>query len=132
LLLCSRTADGVLWLIMSAASSGVALNGRPLRRGIRVLAERDEIRVAGFGRAYYSAERLATIEIFGGAEMRIDCPRCKLEIVANTPVVSCPTCARMFHQSADYPCWTYSERCSDVCPQLTSLDAGYRWSPQGL
>lgn len=130
LLLCSRSAEGESWLIMNTIPSGVVLNGTPLRSGIRLLADRDEIHIAGAGRVYFSVERLACVVAFPGADTRVDCVRCKQEIVRGTPAVRCPACGRWFHQSDDLPCWTYSDRC--LCPQPTALDAGYQWTPHGL
>lgn len=130
LLLCSWMAEAESWLIMSVVPAGVALNGTPLRAGIRLLTDRDEIRIAGLGRVFFATERLARAESFAGADQRIDCPRCKQEIVAGTVGVRCPACARWFHQSAELSCWTYSDRC--LCPQPTALDHGFRWSPHGL
>jgi hypothetical protein len=130
LLLCSRTADGEAWLVMSTAPSGVALNGAPLHAGIRVLADRDEIRVDGLGRVFFSSERLARVELFPGADKRIDCPRCKQELTVGSPAVRCPSCGRWYHQSDEYPCWTYAAQC--LCGHPTALDAGFRWSPDGL
>ena len=49
---------------------------------------------------------------------------------AGTPAVQCPACGRWFHQSAELPCWTYSDHC--LCPQPTALDCGYQWTPHGL
>ena len=105
LLLCSRMADAESWLLMNVVPVGVALNGKPLRAGIRMLADRDEIRVAGFGRVFFATERLARVETFAGADKRIDCPRCKQEIVAGSLAVRCPApgCGRWFHQSEELP-----------------------------
>jgi len=129
LLLRSRTDQGETWLAMSATPSGVALNGAPLHAGIRVLADRDEIRVAGVGRVFFSTEQLARVVPFPGADTPTFCPRCKQDIAA-APAVRCPSCRRWYHQSDEYPCWTYTAQC--LCGHPTALDAGFQWTPNGL
>jgi len=134
LLLRSRTDQGETWLVMNATPAGgapgVTLNGAPLHAGIRVLADRDEIRVAGLGRVFFSTEQLARIDPFPGADTSTFCPRCKQAITAGSPAVKCPACQRWYHQSDEYPCWTYTEQC--LCGHPTALDSGYRWTPEGL
>jgi hypothetical protein len=130
LLLCSRAAAGESWLIMNVVPAGVALNGAPLRTGIRTLADRDEIRIAGLGRVFYSSERLAQVQPFPGADRRVDCSRCVQEMLPGTPAVCCPRCERWMHMSTELPCWSYAETC--LCPQPTTLNAGYQWTPNGL
>lgn len=131
LLLRSRAGDDEAWLLMCIDRNAIALNGEVVHGAIRVLADRDEIRVAGCGRVFFSTERLARVEPFPGADKRLDCPRCKLEIEVAQAAVRCPnpSCGRWFHQLAERPCWTYAD-C--VCSQPTALDNGYRWSPEGL
>ena len=130
LLLRSRTDHGEIWLAMSATPTGVALNGVPLHAGIRVLADRDEIRVEGLGRVFFSTERLARVEPFPDVAGATFCPRCKQAIAAGTPAVCCPACQRWYHQSDDCPCWSYTPHC--LCGHPTALDAGFQWSPNGL
>ncbi len=131
LLLRSRGPEGVAWLVLSATPNGVRLNGRSLHTGIRALMDGDELHVAGLGRVFFSTEQLARIEPFPGAERPIFCPRCKQEIEGDGPAVRCPQCDVWHHQSEDLPCWTYSETCA-LCDQRTHLEAGYRWTPEGL
>jgi hypothetical protein len=130
-LLRSRSADGERWLVMCAARASVRLNGVLLRAGIRVLRDRDELQVDGFGRVYFSTEQLARVEPFAPGERAAVCPRCKQAIAAGSPAVCCPQCGVWYHQSDEFPCWTYAPRCV-LCPQPTALDAGYRWTPEGL
>lgn len=128
LLLRSRLPDGETWLVMGLAPSGVLLNGEPLRTGIRVLADRDELHVDGVGRVFFSSERLARIEAFPGAERTVRCPRCKQIVEPGSAAVRCPQCAAWYHQSDDLPCWTYAPHCA-LCPQPTALETGYQWTP---
>jgi len=130
LLLRSRSDEGESWLALSATPSGVALNGAPLRARIRVLADRDEIRIRGFGRVFFSTEELACIVPFAGTPTTTYCPRCKLVLAPGWPAVRCPSCRRWYHQSHEYPCWTYTAQC--LCGHPTALDAGFQWTPNGL
>lgn len=118
------------WVVLGPAS--VRVNGAPLDLGIRVLADRDEVRV-GRTRVFISAETLAAIEPFPGSEGVTICPRCKLEVVAGQPAVRCPACRVWHHESGaedGLGCWTYAQRCATPgCEQPTALDAGFRWIP---
>jgi len=111
----------------AGSAPGVAVNGVPLQARIRVLADRDEIRVAGLGRVFFSTEQLACVAPFTGADTPTFCPRCKQAVTAGSPVVRCPTCERWYHQSEEYPCWTYTDRClwrtPDRAGRWLSMDA---------
>ena len=107
----------------------VRVNGHPLDAGIRVLRDRDELRVGG-RRAFFSTETLAMVVPFPGERPTL-CPRCKLEILPGSPAVRCPQCGIWHHQSEEFPCWLYSSTCTN-CDQLTALDAHFRWSPETL
>jgi uncharacterized C2H2 Zn-finger protein len=124
----AHTVDGDAWVVLGDAT--VRVNGFPLDAGIAVLRERDEL-LAGGERVFFSTEKLATITTYAGGERPVFCPRCKLEITAGTPVVRCPACGVLHHQSDDYSCWLYAEHCT-TCDQPTALDAGFRWSPEVL
>ncbi len=120
------------WVLVAPANKPVRVNGESLARlMVRVLQDRDEIRIAGHGSLFFSTECLATIEPFPGADRPVFCPRCKQEVTKNAMAVCCPQCKSWHHQSADFPCWTYSPKCA-VCNQTTALDAGYRWTPEEL
>ncbi len=133
LLFRSASDDGGRWILMAVSAAGVRLNGEPLHTGLRVLRDRDEIHVAGGGRMYFSTEALAELRPFPGSEAPTYCPRCRQEVHAAQPAVSCPGCGRWYHQddATDLPCFTYATRCA-LCPQATALDAGYQWTPEQL
>jgi hypothetical protein len=97
--------------------------------GLRVLEHRDEIRVAGAETVYYSAEKLAEVEPFVGADRPVYCARCRNPIAEGVPSVQCPGCGVRHHEAEEHPCWTYSEHCA-CCSQPTDLDAGFRWTPE--
>jgi hypothetical protein len=124
----AHAPDGACWVVLG--DDTVHVNGSALGAGVAVLADRDEIRV-GAERVFFSTERLAAVTIHPGDERAVFCPRCKLEIAAGSPVVRCPSCNVLHHQSDEYPCWTYGEHCA-LGDQPTAMDAGFRWTPGDL
>ena len=131
LLMRSCSADRETWLVMSVTQSGVRLNGAPLRTGISILHDCDELLVDGLGRTFFSTECLPCIEPFPGAARPVFCPRCKQAIALQAPAVRCPQCGVWHHQSEGLPCWTYAEQCG-MCDQPTDLAGTYRWTPEEL
>jgi len=123
-----RAAACDAWVVVGPPA--VHVNGVALDTGIRVLRDRDELR-AGGRRAFFSTESLAVVAAFPGAERAVSCPRCKLEIVADSPAVRCPKCDVWHHQTDELPCFTYRERCT-LCDQPSALDGGFRWTPEEL
>jgi hypothetical protein len=106
------------------------LNGLPVPGGLAVLDHRDEIRAPGVT-AWFSNETLPRVEPFSEPGARGSCPRCQQPIEPAGPAVRCPQCGVWHHASDELPCWTYAPRCA-TCPQDTSLDAGFRWTPASL
>jgi Zn finger protein HypA/HybF involved in hydrogenase expression len=123
--------NGALWVIVAGSDQTVHVNEYPLLLGIRALEDRDRIWVSGVGSFYFSTESLAAVECFSGAGQKFFCPRCKLEIEEGQTAVKCPQCSRWHHQTDEMKCWTYTRHCA-LCPQPTSLDAGYLWMPEEL
>jgi hypothetical protein len=122
---------GDVWtLIAHHAGPPVRVNGSPLLLGVRVLRDKDEIRIQG-SRFFFSTESQPHIEPFPGSAKTTFCPRCKEAIEKDSPAVRCPGCGVWHHQSEDLPCWTYDARCA-LCDQPSALDAGYRWTPEEL
>ncbi|MCZ6619475.1 MAG: hypothetical protein O7E57_15235, partial [Gammaproteobacteria bacterium] len=79
-LLCQPSGnDGVAtWLLLAPGNIPVRINNTPLLSGIRVLADRDAIRVSDHPTSYFSTEQLARIVAFpDGSQV---CARCKLPI----------------------------------------------------
>lgn len=130
ILLGSDGAPGV-WALIAGQGTDVRVNGTTLASGIRILDDKDEITVGYNPPIFYSTERLASVEEYPGADATAFCPRCKQALRPNHPAVKCPGCSVFYHQSEELPCWTYSEVCA-LCPQVTALDSGYQWSPEGL
>ena len=118
------------WTLL-ALPWAVTVNGLPVPEGLRVLQDRDEIRIAGFERVFFSTERLAAIEPCLSSNSPLMCPRCRQELVAGTPAVCCPACGVWHHQADGLECWTYAERCA-LCAHSTALDTGYQWTPEEL
>lgn len=128
---CHGRGKSEQWVLLAPPHSGVWINGSRVPLGIQALDDRDEIRVEDAEPVYFSTERLARVEPFPGSDKPVICPRCKQAIEKHSPAVCCPQCQAWFNESAELGCWTYAETCC-CCNQLTALDAGYRWSPEGL
>ena len=101
--------------------------------GICVLEDRDEIRVCNTGGSlYFSAERLAVVEPYGGPDKAL-CPRCQEPLHSGTMVVRCPNCGIRHHEYANAEenrkCWTYDVGCAQ-CGRNTRLDTNYEWQPE--
>ena len=126
-----RMQEAREWVLLSGPKCRVRVNGFTICSGIRVLSDRDEIRIDGFGAFFFSTERLAVIEPLPKTERPVFCPRCKQEIREETPAVQCPQCKVWHHQSPELPCWTYAPTCA-LDDQATDLDADYRWTPTEL
>ncbi|TDI46312.1 MAG: hypothetical protein E2P02_05105 [Acidobacteria bacterium] len=96
--------------------------------GLRLLRDRDEVRL-GLGQPwFFSTETLA---VAPPSDVARKCPRCKRDIKAGSEAVRCPGCDVWYHQSDEWPCWTYAETCV-LCEQPTQFAAGYRFNPDGL
>jgi hypothetical protein len=132
-------AGGEAWALVASRASRVLVNGLPVRHGLAVLADRDEIRALACGEAssaawltcFFSTERLATVEPFPSTGRRGSCPRCKQPLTPGEAAVRCPGCGLWHHATEDWPCWTHVEVCA-VCDQPTALDTGFRWTPEDL
>ncbi|MFH1681958.1 MAG: hypothetical protein ABIH26_15120, partial [Candidatus Eisenbacteria bacterium] len=125
-----------VWLLLSARRAGVLVNGLPLLAGIRLLDDRDEIRVSGSGTYYFSSERAVRPETFRSdpdASGFVRCPRCLRGIREGDLYVRCPRCGVLHHHLPEdgYPCWTYTDRCA-VCGRSTALTDEPEWSPDEI
>lgn len=120
------------WVLLAPRETLVRINNEPLECGLRVLTDRDAIRVSDRSTIYFSTEQLARIVQFPDSEYV--CARCKLTISAGDAAVCCPQCGVWHHEIADEGrnCWSYNEQCT-VCDQATDLDStDFRWTPEGL
>jgi hypothetical protein len=123
------TPAGPGWVVMTSTPRAACVNGLPVLAGIRVLADRDELRVDDGDSMFFSIERLAELSSLPETQQEICCPRCRDVIRAATPAVQCPQCDVWHHQEADRPCWTYADGCA-ACGHPTALDAGFTWTPE--
>jgi hypothetical protein len=121
--------DGPSWVLLAESPAAVRVNGLPVQAGVKVIADRDEIRVAGQPSMFISTEVLAQVTPFPGVAQPLFCPRCKQPIDRGTEAVKCPECHVWHHQSTDLPCWTYTETCA-LCAHRTALDASFMWTPE--
>jgi len=115
------------WALIAAPDSSLRVDGVSPLAGLRVLADRDEIRTASGDRYFFSTETLAEIVPFPGSERAVYCGLCRQPI--ERTAVLCPGCGIWFHQDAELPCWTYNDRCN-FCGHATALDSGYAWTPE--
>ena len=105
------------------------VNGVPLVLGVRVMADRDALRV-GDVRMFFSTETLPRVEAYPEEAPEVPCARCRSPLRAGDPAVRCPACGLWHHEASGRQCWTYDVRCGN-CDQPTALDAGWRWTPEG-
>jgi len=130
-----RTGDGrTSWILLAAEDQRVSVNGVSIVAGIRVLQDRDHIQLFGHDTSisfFHSSELIPRVDTFPGSDQQVFCPRCKRVINPGTPAVTCPGCGVWYHQSDEYPCWTYSDICA-TCPQKTDLEAAFEFSPEDL
>jgi hypothetical protein len=120
--------EGTAWTLIAGSARSVGVCGRPLPLGIRVLSDRDEIRIEGVGTMFFATETLARVEPFPHADREFFCARCKIRLEPLVPSVRCPACGVWHHQAEPRACWTYAPACA-MCAQPTDLDAGFRWAP---
>lgn len=121
------------WALLAQAEARVRINDTSLETGIRVLADRDAIRIAEMHPVYYSTESLAAVETYADEEP-VYCARCRTLINKGDAAVRCNKCGVWHHEdpASGRNCWTYSSKCTS-CDQSTDLDAaGYSWTPEVL
>jgi hypothetical protein len=120
------------WVVLAAPYADLRVNGVPLADiGMRVLADRDELTLAGVGSAFYSAESLAQVVPFPGGDRPIFCGRCREPIKPGAPAVQCPGkgCGIWYDQSEELPCFCYQPGCA-YCGGPTALATGLLWVPE--
>ncbi|MGO8757452.1 MAG: hypothetical protein ACLQG3_04940 [Terracidiphilus sp.] len=127
-LLRTDSGGSKLWALIASGDCDVRVNSRSVSAGLCVLSDRDEIRI-GAEVQYFSTEALAAVVAFPAFDRPVFCGRCRQQIEAGAPAVCCPGCGIWYNQSADLPCWTYSEKCA-FCGHPTALDAGFTWTPE--
>jgi hypothetical protein len=126
---CAGSGEARAWVLLAGASGDVRVNGFSAVAGVRVLRDRDEIRADSVHTLFFSTETLAHIEDFLAGERAIFCGRCRQAMQNGELGVRCPRCGIWYHQTDKLPCWTYSPTCA-FCPQSTTLDEGYAWTPE--
>jgi hypothetical protein len=128
----AQADDGRLddtWVLVWGPENIVRLNGLRAQTGIRVLADRDEIKVDSRPPVFFSAEALAREETFEAGEKEVYCPRCKKPLEGGASAVRCPVCKVAYHyaEEKERNCWLYAPKCT--CGHSTAMDAGFRWTP---
>lgn len=125
----SGQGDAESWVLI--APGRVLVNGSAAWVGIRILRDRDEVRMEGGARWFFSTENLAKVEPFPVTRQAASCPRCKQPIDRETEAVRCPSCGVWHHQSAELPCWSYGTCCA-LCDQTSEFTNSFRWTPAQL
>jgi hypothetical protein len=118
------------WALVWGRKRSVRLNGLDLPTGVRILADRDEIKVDDNDPVVFTVETQASVESFPGSENEIRCPRCLKPIEAGSAAIRCPSCSLWFHcgEEKEKNCWAYSPECT--CGRSTDMEAGFRWTPE--
>ena len=132
-LVAAESGGPPLWALVASRKSNARVNGCPPVAGLRILSDRDEIRIGAASQMYFSTESPAAVVPFPAPERAdhiVRCGRCRLPINPGDPAVRCPRCALWFHQFGDSQCWTYNNECVGFCGQPTALDAGFSWAPE--
>lgn len=86
---------------------GLRVNGWAVAAGIVVLADADEISVAG-ERFVFSTWGSAEPFVWPAGSREVCCPRCQEPLGGGDRVVRCPNglCELVHHDGPDRPCWT--------------------------
>lgn len=129
-LMSHKGPRGAEWVLLSSQGAYAArVNGT--LHGVKMLADRDEVRV-NRTRLFFSSEALAQVEPFPGADGHAGkCPRCNAGFDVGQLSVRCPKCGVWSHQFDGRNCWTYAAGCAS-CGHPTALDAGFAWTPAAL
>lgn len=130
LLPCASSAATDAFALLARPAHAARVNGVPLQNGMRVLRDRDCIQLGDRSPIYFSREELPTVEPLPESDQALFCPRCKASIETDSPAVRCVSCGSWYHQTDEFPCWTYSESC--VCGHATAFDGNYSWTPDEL
>lgn len=124
----NRLAD--TWVLVWSHDRAVRVNGLRSSTGIRVVSDRDEIKIDSMPAVFFSGESQPRVESFAGAESEMFCPRCKNKIEPNTPVVRCTVCSLVYHENIEEErnCWSYAPCCG--CGTPTEVNGDFRWTPE--
>lgn len=120
-----------LFVPLQGRQCGLLARGEVMINGLtafplRMLADRDEIRVGG-ETVYFSADSPAEAVAFP-AQTEAACGRCKGMLKAGELAVQCPLCRAWHHQTEELPCWQHAARCSG-CERSTERIG---WQPEPL
>lgn len=135
LLQCARAGQEG-WALLTDVDA-VRINGDAPLLGIHLLADRDEIRLPGGERVFYSTERATRTENMPDLGRTIECPVCLLEIRPGDPAARCSHCGVWYHQMPDdrereLPCYTTASNCRSCRQPLPDLAGGFAWTPEEL
>ncbi len=118
-----------LWCLVASPRREIRVNGWILPGGVRILSDRDEIRLPHGARFYYSDADPARVEPLPESAGVVCCGLCTAPIEVGSDAVRCPGCGVWHHASDKRDCWTYNPTCSSG-DQPTSLTDESAWSPE--
>jgi Prokaryotic RING finger family 1 len=121
---------GWLWALLAEPGVKIRANGVAVETGIRVLRERDLVKVGAAMSFVFSTEGLPVEVPVPEDRIGTRCPRCTRPFEADDVVVMCPRCGTSHHAMKALPCWSYRPRCA-TCDAPTS-GVEYAWTPEFL
>jgi hypothetical protein len=92
------------WFVLIAPDGPVWVSGQQAFPGVRVLADKDELRLRDGQRLHFSTEHLPEVTPIPGAGHEMYYRRCLKLIEKRTSAVACPACGVCYHQPEDLPC----------------------------
>ena len=123
------TATGETWVVIAETGAAVLVNGEPVRIGLRVLTNRDDLRTGDGTRAVFSDECRATEVPFPSGLAAVRCARCTGDLAPGEPAVQCPGCRCWYHEHGDFVCWSSIPFCQS-CGRTTGVVADDAWVPE--
>ena len=122
---------GAHWVLLAAPDTGVWVNASPLSEGLRVLADRDAIRIPGAPPLFFATDQSVERIPFPD-DQPLPCPRCRDPIQLGDMAVRCPGCGIWHHQHPERECWSYGSSCCNCNQPSAAAAVGQSWSPEVL
>src|SRR5262249_3662164 len=116
------------WVLVASPQAGVRLNGQPVPLGIRVLVDRDAIAGGADESVFFSTQESSCVAPFS-KDRAAPCARCKAEIKPGEASVKCPHCGAFHHQSEEWGCWDYDDKCAACSQPTRDIE---QWTPEQL
>jgi Prokaryotic RING finger family 1 len=118
------------WALLLEPGTRIHANGEAVETGIRVLRNRDMVKLGNGLELVFSTEDLPAVVAVPSERIGTRCARCTRPFGADDRVVVCPRCATSHHAMEALPCWNALPGCA-ACGASTSGDE-YAWTPESL